>query len=129
MTTDAERQRVYSAMNQRERDQYACSMASRMPPLAERQLQANRFKSNKQRIRERELECDQYFASFAEISEELPTVSDFMASPLAKFVTIATQDSGYSGRTEDLFMTKVPPLFCRQRLQPMGLIFQVGRRL
>ena len=104
-------------------------MLGRMPPQAKRQLQANRFKSNKQRIRERELECDQYFASFAEISEELPTVSDFMASPLAKFVTIAAQDSGYTGRTEDLFMTEVHPFFYRQRLRPTRLIFQVGRRL
>ena len=115
MTTDAERQRVYSAMDQRERDKFTCSMAGRMPPLAERQLQANRFKSNKQRMKERELECDQYFASFAEISEELPTVSDFVASPLAKFVTIAAQDSGYTGRTEDLFMTEVHPLFLQAK--------------
>ena len=88
MTTDADRQRACAVLTQRERDQYACSMAGHMPALAERQLQANCFKSNKQLIREQELECDQYFAGFAEISKELPTISDFMASPLAKFVTL-----------------------------------------
>ena len=82
-------------------------MAGCMPPLAKRQLQANCFKFNKQLIREQEFECDQYFAGFAEISEELPTISDFMASPLAKFVTLAAKDSVHTGRTEDLFMTHV----------------------
>ena len=87
-------------------------MTAGMPPQAKRQCREIYFKSNMQLIKERELECEQHFTK---ISEELPTVSDFMASPLAKFVTLAAQDSGHTGRTEDLFMTHVQPLFLQAR--------------
>ncbi len=41
----------------------------------------------------------------------IPTVADLLASPLAKYITLAANDCGYSGKAEELIVTYVHPLF------------------
>ncbi len=41
----------------------------------------------------------------------IPTVDDLMASPLARYITLAAKDCGYSGTAEELIVSYVYPLF------------------
>ena len=45
------------------------------------------------------------------LDKTIPTVADFLASPLAKYITLAANDCGYSGKAEELIFTYVHPLF------------------
>ena len=94
-----------------ERLQFACSMAANPPLKVQRQWSAAGFKSTKQALKEQELKCDNFLASFTSLSDELPSVNDVMSSSLAQFITVAARDSGYSGSTKDLLLTNVHPLF------------------
>ncbi len=42
-----------------------------------------------------------------------PTVAELMDSPLAKYITLAANDCGYSGMAEELIVTYVHPLFLK----------------
>jgi len=45
------------------------------------------------------------------LDKTIPTVADLLASPLAKYITLAANDCGYSGKAEELFVTYVHPIF------------------
>ena len=47
------------------------------------------------------------------LDKTIPTVADLLASPLAKYITLAANDSGYSGTAEELIVTYVHPLFLK----------------
>jgi hypothetical protein len=47
------------------------------------------------------------------LDKTIPTVADLLASPLAKYITLAANDYGYSGKVEELIVTYVHPLFLK----------------
>ena len=47
------------------------------------------------------------------LDKTIPTVADFLASPLAKNITLATNDCGYSDKAKELIVTYVYPLFLK----------------
>jgi hypothetical protein len=50
------------------------------------------------------------------LDKSIPTVADLMPSPLAKYITHAVNDCGYSGTAEELIVTYVHPLFLKDPL-------------
>jgi len=47
------------------------------------------------------------------LDKTIPTVADLLASPLAKYITIAANDCEYSGKAEEMIVTYVHPLFLK----------------
>ncbi len=47
------------------------------------------------------------------MTDGIPTVAELMDSTLAKNITLAANDCGYSGTAEDLIVTYVHPLFLK----------------
>ena len=45
------------------------------------------------------------------LDKTIPTVADLLASPLAKYITLAANDCGYGGKAEELIVTYAHPLF------------------
>jgi len=43
----------------------------------------------------------------------IPTVAELLESPLAKYITLAANDCGYSGTAEELIVSYVHPLFLK----------------
>jgi hypothetical protein len=50
------------------------------------------------------------------LDKTIPTVADLLASPLAKYSTLAANDCGYSGTTKELIVSYVHPLFLKAHL-------------
>ena len=46
-------------------------------------------------------------------SDGIPTVAELLESPLAKYITLAANDCGYSGTAKDLIVSYVHPLFLK----------------
>lgn len=51
--------------------------------------------------------------SMMTMTDVIPTVTDLMNSPLAKYITLAANDCGYSGTAEELIVSYVHPLFLK----------------
>ena len=49
------------------------------------------------------------------LDEQCPTVAELMASPLAKCITLATNDCGYGGTAEELIVDYIHPLFLKAK--------------
>ena len=47
------------------------------------------------------------------MTDGILTVADLMDSPLAKYITLAANDCGYSGTAEELIVSCVHPLFLK----------------
>jgi hypothetical protein len=47
------------------------------------------------------------------LAKTIPTVADLMASSLAKYITLAANDCGYSGKTKELIVTYTHRLFLK----------------
>ena len=45
------------------------------------------------------------------LDKTISTVADLLASPLAKYITLAVNDCGYNGIAKELIVTYVHPLF------------------
>jgi hypothetical protein len=54
--------------------------------------------------------------SMLTMTDGIPTVADLMDSPLAKYITLAANDCGYSGTAEELIVSYVHPLFLKAHL-------------
>jgi hypothetical protein len=50
------------------------------------------------------------------LDKTIPTVTDLLASPLAKYITVAVNDCGYSGTAKELIVTYFHPLFQKAHL-------------
>ena len=62
------------------------------------------------------------------LDKTIPTVADLLASPLAKYITLAANDCGYSGKAEELIVTYVHPLFLKAHSAASKLTILVGVR-
>ena len=47
------------------------------------------------------------------LDKTIPTVADLLASSLAKYITLAANDCGYSGKAEELIVAYIHPLFLK----------------
>ena len=47
------------------------------------------------------------------LDNTLPAITDLLASPLAKYITLASNDCGYSGSATELIVSYVHPLFLK----------------
>jgi hypothetical protein len=47
------------------------------------------------------------------LNKTIPTVANLLASPLAKHITLAVNDCGYSGTAKELIVSYVHPLFLK----------------
>jgi hypothetical protein len=56
---------------------------------------------------------DMALMSSLTLDKTMPTVADLLASPLAKYITLAANDCGSSGTAEELIVSYVHPLFLK----------------
>jgi hypothetical protein len=83
-----------------------------IPPMAQK------MSKKRQRLNYKQHRCsikrsgDMAFMSLT-LDKTIPTVADLLASPLAKYITLAANDCGYSGKAEELIVTYVHPLFLK----------------
>ncbi len=47
------------------------------------------------------------------LNKTIPTVADLLASPLAKYITLAANGCGYSGTAEEMIVSNIHPLFLK----------------
>ena len=52
-----------------------------------------------------------------ELLDEIPTVETLLDSPLSRFITLAANNCGYSGTTEELVVNWVHPLFLKAKAE------------
>eukprot|EP01082_Thalassiosira_pseudonana_P009463 g8665.t1 g8665 contig3:647373-650417(+) len=98
------------------RTQYACTFGSKqVPPVAQRQHVSRKRLKYRQRMNARRETGDQLLMATAPIDLEVPTVQDLLNSPLAKFVTLAASECGYTGNAKDLIVNWIHPLFLQAR--------------
>ena len=45
----------------------------------------------------------------------MPTVADLLASPIGKYITISTDNCGYSVTEEEFIVNYVPPMFLKTK--------------
>ena len=63
------------------------------------------------------------------LTDGIPTVAELMDSPLAKYITLAANDCGYGGTTEELIVSYVHPLFLKAHSAASKEDNQTGSRL
>ena len=49
------------------------------------------------------------------LADSIPTITELLDSPISKFITIAANDCGYEGTTQDLIVNYVHPLFLKAK--------------
>ncbi len=47
------------------------------------------------------------------LDKTIPMIADHLASPLAKYITLAANDGRYVGTAEELIFTYIQPLFLK----------------
>ena len=62
------------------------------------------------------------------VGEQFPTVDEIMASPLAKYIILATNYFGYGGTAEELIINYVHPLFLREKPPQVKRTIQIDVR-
>ena len=53
------------------------------------------------------------FSNLEYSADGIPTIAELLESPLAKYITLAANDCGYSGTAEELIVSYVHPLFLK----------------
>ena len=49
------------------------------------------------------------------IADSMPTIAELLDNPISNFVTLAPNDCGYEGTTDDLIVNYVHPLFLKAK--------------
>ena len=49
------------------------------------------------------------------LDDSIPTIKELLDSQISNFITLAANDCGYSGTSEDLIVNHVHPLFLRSK--------------
>ena len=49
------------------------------------------------------------------LADSILTITKLLDSPISKFITIAANDCGYEGTTQDLIVNDVHPLFLKAK--------------
>jgi len=79
---------------------------------------AQKMSKKQQRLNYKQYRCSiKRFGDMALMSltldKTIPTAADLLASPLAKYITLAANDCGYSGKAEELTVTCIHRLFLK----------------
>ncbi len=83
-----------------------------IPPMAQK------MSKKQQRLNYKQYHCsirrsgDMALMSLT-LDKLIPTVADLLASSLAKYITLAANDCGYSGNAKELIVTYIHPLFLK----------------
>ncbi len=88
------------------RDVFTLTLGSwQIPP----QMKRIKFKQYRRRFKEN----GDLLLLMLSMTDGIPTVAELMDSPLAKYITLAANDCGYSGTAEELIVTYVHPFFLK----------------
>ena len=49
------------------------------------------------------------------LADSIPTITELLDSPISKFITLAANNCGYEGTTQDLIVNYVHPLFLQSQ--------------
>ena len=49
------------------------------------------------------------------LDDSIPNITELLDSPISKFITLAANDCGYEGTTQDLIFNYVHPLFLKAK--------------
>ena len=108
--------RGLSKLSKLNRDIFVLTLGRKdVPPMALSLSKKKKRLKYKQRRRALRDEGDEGLnrMSLAEASDGIPTIAELMESPLAKYITLAANDCGYSGTAEELIVSYVHPLFLK----------------
>ena len=88
-----------------------------IPPMAmklSRKKQRLNYKQHRRGLRD-DADASLSMMAFSDGSDGdgIPTVAELLESPLAKYITLAANDCGYSGTAEELIVSYVHPLFLK----------------
>ncbi len=94
-------------------DKFTCTFGPNQIPIS-----AARFNCKK-------LKCKQHYSLSSEIGDSIlnaislapPTIEDFIANPLSKFITFAANYCGYRGSFTEIFVTAVHPFFLKAKTE------------
>jgi hypothetical protein len=107
------------SLSEAESKQYACTLGKKeLPPQASLQARRRKMEKYRQYLARRQRLGDMTLHSMrmddpTSMAKEIPTVDELMASPLGKFITLAINNSRYSGSTRELFCETIHPLFLK----------------
>jgi hypothetical protein len=103
-------------LNKLNRQLYALTFGPKtVPPMAQKMSKKKmrlNYKQYKRGLREN---GDRALQNMS-LVDQCPTVAELMASPLARYITLAANDCGYSGTAEELIVDYVHPLFLKAKL-------------
>jgi hypothetical protein len=74
-----------------------------IPPMAQRMSKKRQPFNYKQYLASFRRSSDMALMSLT-LDKTIPTIADLLASPLAKYITLAANDCGYSGTAPDLIV-------------------------
>jgi len=100
-----------SELTAAERKQYALSLGTKSVPPAASRLSRKKLKY-RQRLAQRKEMGDMMLNI---MPMDVPTVEELLASPLAKFIHLASNDCGYNGSVKELICDWVHPLFLKAK--------------
>jgi hypothetical protein len=83
-----------------------------IPPMAQKMSKKQQWLNYKQYRCSIRRSGDMALMSLT-LDKTIPTVADLLASPLAKYITLAANDCRYSGNAKELIVTYVHPLFLK----------------
>ena len=98
------------------RQLYALTFGPHTTPPMAKKLSKKRMRLNYKKYRRHlRVEGDRTLQSSRPLDEQCPTITELMASPLAKYITLAANDCGYGGTAEELIVNYVHPLFLKAK--------------
>ncbi len=103
----------FSKLAKLNRDIFTLTLGSRLVPARAVVLSKKRKRLNYKQYRRQLRENGDESLAMMTMTDGIPTVSDLMDSPLAKYITLAANDCGYSGTAEELIVNYVHPLFLK----------------
>ena len=83
-----------------------------IPPMTQKMCKKQQYLNYKQYRRIIKRSDDMDVMSLI-LDNTIPTVADLLASSLAKYITLAANDCGYSGNAKELIVAYLHPLFLK----------------
>ncbi len=106
-------QKEYKKFN---RDMFALTFGHHdIPPMAQQMSKKQQCLNYKQYSMSFRRSSDRALMSLM-LGNTIPIVADLLASPLAKYITLTANDSGYSGTAKESIVSYVHPLFLKAHL-------------
>ena len=102
-------------LNKLNRQLYALTFGPKtVPPMAQKMSKKKMRLNYKQYKRSLQENGDRALQNMS-LVDQCPTVAELMTSPLARYITLAANDCGYSGTAEELIIYYVHPLFLKAK--------------